>query len=159
MRFEQMEFERKIKTMRKFHKRINRDFFNGKLKNIALDIANTNKGQMPDNVAMFTPSALSVNRETLEASFVEKISFAHEFIEIIAEQKTQREQAFAIATVMLHEMIHQYCYENGLDDENHSGEWEKTAYEHGLISIYRNGKLIEEYARPATEWIISLYGL
>lgn len=149
-----------IKALYRLHKRINHDFFDNGLKLIEINIENTNKGDRPDNFACFSRNAILVNRETMTVYQGEKISFSWELLDYMAEQKTQKMQALIASGIMLHEMVHQYCFENGIDDTNHSGGWEEAAKEHNLISIYQDGEQIEDHPTEHAEMLFySFYRL
>lgn len=150
MRFEQMPHAAKIKTMHRLHRFINKEFFDNKLQEIYLTIENLNKNN-DDVWAGFSRNAYLFNPETKTAYQSMKIAFAWEFEEYLAEQKTQKMQALIMGHIMLHEMIHQYCYESGLDDSNHGGDWEQAAEEHLLHSIYRDGQCVEEKLSTSAE--------
>lgn len=160
MRFEQMTFEEQIKSLTRLHKRINKDFFDNKLKTIHIDIASIKTEEHPDGIAKFTRNAVLFDQKTKSAYLGECICFAWELVDCMAELKTQKEQALVAGGVMLHEMVHQYCFENGIDDTNHGGRWEETAREHNLISIYRDGKQIEDNpSETARLWFYNFYRL
>lgn len=160
MRFEEMDFLEQINTLSKFHKRINRDFFNNELKTIKLDVENINKGDPEnDGYACFRSKAIFFNPETLTPYFDEKISFDNVFIEFLREQKTQKLQSYYIGFIMLHEMVHQYCYENGIDDTNHANGWSQAALDHHLVSKYTNGKIDYDYPDEMAVWVFSTYRL
>lgn len=133
MRFEQLDFHDKIKLLQRIHRKINKELFGSSLQNIYLDIENLNKYD---------------GQELIDGAFLtfphKKISLSHEFVERIEKLKTQKEQVIHLFALILHESVHQYCYENGIDDKNHGGQWTEEAARHGLISIYENGKLKKE---------------
>lgn len=151
MRFEKMDYKQQKKSLYRLHKHINRDFFDNGLKPIEITVENINKGDRPDNFACFSRNAVLVDRKTMTAYEGEKISFSWELVDYMAEQKTQKMQALIAGGIMLHEMVHQYCYENGIDDTNHGGGWEEAAREHNLISIYQDGEQVEDHPTENAE--------
>lgn len=136
MRYEQQNHEGKLHTLRRLHRFINRDFFDSELMDCSIDIASVNSRQ--DIWAGFSRAG-------------PKIIFVPGFADYMREQRSQRMQAVIMGHVMLHEMIHQYCFQNGIDDSNHAGGWKQAAAEHLLHSIYAGGQLIEETMSPAAE--------
>jgi len=137
MRYEQLTHAGKMKTLKRMHRFINKHFFNNSLRVIPLDIENISKEE--DLSGLFGVCDIP------GFPYPEKISISHELEKDIEKMKTQKEQVLLLGTILLHEAIHQYCYENGIEDENHAGQWKETAKEHGLISIYEDGTLIEEH--------------
>lgn len=142
MRFENLEFREQICFLRRLHKQLNKDLFDGQLKQISIDIENLNGHRTKEK------AFAEYLTETVPGIIPRKISFDHDFIDYISQLKTQKEQGRLITQVLLHEMIHQYCAENGINDENHSDAWQQAAAEHGLHSIYKNGEFQEEWALP-----------
>lgn len=136
MRFELLSYAGKMETLKRMHRHINKHFFNNSLRDIPLDIENISKEEDLNgrfrvcDIPGFPP---------------EKISISIEFEEDIAQLKTQKEQVLLLGSVLLHEAIHQYCYENGIEDKNHAGQWTEEAERHGLTSIYENGEPVEEH--------------
>lgn len=142
MRFESMNYERQMRFLRRLHATINREFFDGALQPITLDICNINKGSDPDDAwAMY-------GREWPGSPY--KILFAHEFMGYLKRQSAQWAQAEILFQVMLHEMVHQYCKENDIEDTDHNEQWQKAAADHGLHSVYVDGQLQEEWLLPIT---------
>ncbi len=143
MRFEQKSFIQKIKTLEKFHNVINEVLFHSELQPIPLDIKNLNKCEASDVWGAFEAHAyhFDVKKNT---HINEVISISHEFVDYLSSLKTQKLQILDLSQVILHEMVHQYCYEKGIEDKNHGAQWQKVAQEHELISIYENGNPKEE---------------
>lgn len=137
MRFERKNHEERIKTLYRLHKHINCYIFNNKLKEIKIDICNKSTNEF-EKWGNFNPyEGKEINFETMEIKEMPQISITPELVDDLEELKTQREQVILLGSVMLHEMIHQYMYENNIDDcGGHGGKWEETAAKFGLISIY-----------------------
>ncbi len=135
MRYEQLTYSEKINTLKRLHRYINKHLFDNSLKTIALDIENLSKEA--ELYGMFSVKDYPEPQS-------EKISISYEFEEDIKKFKTQKEQALFLGMIVLHEVIHQYCYENGINDKDHSGKWTEIAENHGLTSIYENGKQVRE---------------
>ena len=144
MRFEQLPHLSQIKTLERLHKYINQNLFENKLSKIDMDIVNIHT---KDAFGMFSTNDIVGNR----------IAISYEMIDVLSQLKYQKEQALCLGAVILHEMIHQYCYENNIDDSNHGGMWYETAKEHGLISIYENGELVREELTISDDFALSLF--
>ena len=128
MRFEKLTFDDKINNLKRLHKHLNKHLFNNCLDEIAIDIENL------DARGMFC-----------EAD--DHISICSTYISDMISSLSIKDQILSLATVMLHEMIHQYCYEHDIDtfDGSESGHNEKyleAAWKHGLIV---NEDLSEEH--------------
>ena len=71
--------------------------------------------------------------EHVEVKMVETIMFDIRLIDDVEKCKTQKDQILLLSITMLHEMIHQYCFENGIKDEGyHDDGWYEIARQHGL---------------------------
>ncbi|MBR4628714.1 MAG: hypothetical protein IKO47_14085 [Ruminococcus sp.] len=147
MRFEELEHIRKIRALQRLHNRINVELFKGQLSTVSIDICNLNKGEITDAWACYC-------RESDIGP--ESIYFSHEFIDLVAAQDTQRKQIYFLTVVMLHEMVHQYCAHNGIDDAGHSEEWQRAAAAHGLHSVYKAGEKQGEHLTGAAELLAGM---
>lgn len=157
MRIEMMSHKEKIRALNRLHKRLNREFFDGKLNSkILIDIGMLGEFNDSDVLGSFSHAAYAYSEKTGEVYRTESITISRELINELRESKTQRSQLLCIATIMLHEMIHQYCYENGLPLD-HGREFCKAAEEHGLISIYEEERKIDEYLTEKASMIVSMY--
>lgn len=134
MRYEQLNHIERISFFTRLYKRLNKRLFNNELQPVLIDIRNINK----DNTSCY---GMYCKGDTLQE---ERILFSYELEDALEKCNTQREQAYIITLVLLHEMIHQYCAAKGIDDKNHSLQWQQAAEKHGLHSIYREGELQEE---------------
>lgn len=159
MRFEQKAFIDQIKTLKRLHHYLNRVIFKNALQaDIPIDICNINKEAESNFAACFRCNHIFCDEKG--AHFGVAILFGRELIyDDIATMKTQKAQIFALGATMLHEMIHQYCYENNLDDTNHGGQWKETAEKFHLISNYEEGEPISEYVTQTGAFIISCFRL
>lgn len=159
MRFENMRYLDQQKILAQFHRKLNRDFFNNELNTIPISIENINKSNNQSDYAyaMFLQSEYLFDPKTKKIYCGEKICFDHIFVDFIASQKYKKNQVFYISYIMLHEMIHQYCFEKGIDDSNHGNGWAKAAADHHFISNYENGKIIEDHPDTTAELIFSGY--
>lgn len=150
MRFENLEWGKRIRFLQRLHKKLNKELFNGCLNDILIDIQNLNKfDEWDDCYAQYRTG----NKEFLEF-FPPRILFSLEFLDRLELFKTQKEQVMFLSQIMLHEMIHQYCHENGIVDDNHSEAWQEEAAKHGLHSVYCNGELCEEWLEPKPIFVI-----
>lgn len=147
MRFESMEFNNKISFLHRIHRMLNREIFNNELKDVLIDIRNLNKDPNKERcVAMYCKA---------ESYQPERILFDYRFEDnYIASSRTQKEQAVLITQIMLHEMIHQYCAQKGIDDTAHSEAWQQKAEEHGLHSTYKDGNNAEEWLKPDVKALV-----
>ena len=124
---------------------LNKHLFNNELQRVAIDIRNLNNGNescygMYCTADMFQP---------------ERILFSYEMEDRVEQCYTQREQAYIITLVLLHEMIHQYCALKDINDKDHSLQWQQEADKHGLHSVYIDGKLQEEDLSLLAQLIIA----
>ena len=136
MRFEKLEPQKQAACLWRLYKRLNTDVFCGSLRDdvgIGVEIG-------PREYAG------SYTRRT--ARIAPAITVSTVFIESLSKLKTQREQAAEIIRVLLHEMIHQYCDQNGIEDTDHGEAWQQAAAAHGLHSVYQNGNQVEEWLDP-----------
>ena len=147
MRFEKLGYRDRQNNLQKMHKRLNKSFFNNELNRIVIDFESLDEEG--------TEKCFGIFLGKHPFSGFETILFSYELEDYITELKTQREQILVLGTVMLHEMIHQYCYENGIDDTDHGGRWSEVAEKHGLHSVYKNGERIEEWGLPVLQFVLA----
>ena len=145
MRFETLDYESTRNTLRRLHKRLNKNLFGGELHEVRLCVEN-----LDNPFSCNTPYPAFARFRSRDLMGNESISFDHSFADFLEGLETQREQVYMLTLVMLHEMIHQYCYENGIDDSGHGGEWSRIAEAHGLHSIFQNGEPVEEELRSGS---------
>ena len=61
---------------------------------------------------------------------------------------------------MLHEMVHQYCRANGIDDKgDHDDQWYEIARQHGLEHIVDDGTEWEIIERVRAGVLLNLFRL
>lgn len=144
MRFENMGHDKQLRFLQNLHKRINLELFNGGLRTIAIDI----RDLPPDCFAMYC-KANSIEPD--------RILFSLDFKEYIDRQRTQKEQEIAVFQILLHEMVHQYCAETGIDDTGHNEQWQQAATAHGLHSVYKAGTLQEEWLDHTAEFLATAF--
>lgn len=162
MRYENLEWNDKMKLFRRLHRRLNKGCFKGCLKEVVFSIENLNKKD-PEVWAVFRRPEMdedqaselldsydSHEKRKIAMAYIQRMTsgqilFSYEFEDDIKSLRTQKQQVGFLTMVMLHEMIHQCCFEYGIDDTDHSEEWQKTAEEHGLHSIWNNGENVEEW--------------
>ena len=142
MRFEDLDYLQKQHVLVKLHRIINMRLFDGKLKSICIDIANA---ESIDAYAEFHPQYKYVENDKLVDTSL--IALSHTAVEEIAACKTLYGQRYLLFMYMLHEMTHQYCHENNIDDSDHNILWVQEAESRGLISIYdyATGEHVDEY--------------
>lgn len=142
MRYETMELHQKKAFLQRLHRRLNRDLFNGELKRIKI----TTYVYTHDN-------CLAFHRKEYCGEPPEIVFNMPEFEKLMRDCATQHEQGFCIVGVLLHEMIHQYCDERGINDRGHNDNFQKAAEEHGLHSEYRDGERVDEWLK-GWAWVI-----
>lgn len=125
MRFAVLHNSDKIKNLARLHRRLNRVCYGGELsEEIVFDIANVHKRN--ENTA-------AVFRVYPTKELKPQIIFDWNLTDVdFSLFETAKQEIRAAATVMLHEMAHQYCYENGIPDTVHGEEWKAVARAHGL---------------------------
>lgn len=145
MRFEKLSQLEQKEVLVNLHHLLNEQLFNNELKTINISLENLDNAmyQIDDAFAVFFSHDFIFNSE-MKMVRGERIIFSYEFCDAIAAYKTQREQRYLLVQVMLHEMIHQYCYETGLDDGDHNENFMREAEKHGLVCVYEAGKKISE---------------
>ena len=132
-----MEYQAKIKFLYKVYEILNKNLFDGKLTIGKIDIENLDEAYAKFSVKEWIlPDG--------EYTDIECISFSHEFVQRVSEEKYQKVQHYLIVMIMLHEMVHQYCYENGINDEDHNENFQKIAEKHGYRYKYCKNRLMEE---------------
>ena len=161
MRFEQLTWDQQDRFLQRLHDRLNKRWFDGRLKTLAkISIDNINKDGTDDIAAIYGDRYL-VDWDRQICGYRKCILFSHEFIDDVTNRKTQRDQVYDLARLMHHEMIHQYCDENGIPDRDpdgrdHNEAWAKAAEEHGLRVLYNeNGELVGE-ASVTAWWLAGL---
>lgn len=132
MRFENLLFPDNIRVLQRLHKRLNKELFDGQLNTIKIDICNIHNGYY--KVSEKAAAVFCAPKEIIQPNEIiqERILFDNQFIDDIAAYPTQNLQTLELTHMMLHEMIHQYCYETGIDDHHHGEAWQQAAEEHGL---------------------------
>ena len=146
MRFELLTRDQKIRFLQRLHNRLNNICFNGELKPVVIDIENLNKDET--NISAIYGARWKYNNDIMNEEMQKCIIFSLELIDDVSMQDKQSEQFYLLASVLHHEMIHQYCDENGIEDRespdnDHNQSWAKAAEEHGLSVRYDEcGKLI-----------------
>lgn len=153
MRFENLSYSEKRAFLQRLHKRLNRQLFYGQLKPIDIIVENLS-GPNGEKVC-FAVYKKTFQYERGELQQSAKISISYEGEDLIAKQHTQKDQAYIVTMLLLHEMIHQYCAENGIDEGNHNENWQRAAADHGLHSVYKNGVIQEEDLQLITLIVIS----
>lgn len=126
-------------TLQYWHSRFNYMFFENALE--------------PAIIRVYTDENIEYDEDT-QADFIGALDpFAIRFFFDVSDSPM-----FTL-TVLLHEMVHQYCRENGIEDidgedYSHSDDFREAAEEHGLIM---NGYKLAEWAQKAIEEQIALY--
>lgn len=134
MKFEELEFTKKIAFLRRLHAELNNILFDGTLKeNLMIDICNMNKYHEDNEVLA---SFMMHGVEVIWSPTGTGILFDHVFAEEtsrICDDDGEYEQLSFICCTMLHEMIHQYIYETGrTEDGTHKDIFMEESLKHGL---------------------------
>lgn len=143
MRFERLQPTEQMKFLTKLYTRLNAELFEGSLKGIPVTIC--------DDLSEPNAAGFFHKPHPLVSHDNEYIAITHGFIEdSIKPCKYQWHQVVMLTTILLHEMIHEYCYENNIDDTNHNERWQAEAEKRHLHSPYMNGRheASEEYLDP-----------
>lgn len=128
MKWENMTTEAKQKTLSRFHRSLNRRLFAGELKEVLL------YADFVDGTDGGIISAFMCGENGHNCIFM--TGLYEKWIERFA---TVKGQTLFCVIVLLHEMIHQYCYEHGIDGKEHADHGERfkrIAAAHGLVSCY-----------------------
>jgi hypothetical protein len=159
MRIENLTRKQQIAFLEWLYRKLNKELFDNRLDGSMVI-------EIPDDINWGNALAdfgahntfgvdITTGEEWVELGEV-NIRFSQAYLHSMHKMKTQTEQIREIVTTMLHEMIHAYCYEYCIDDENHNAAWQKAAAEHGLRSYYdSNGKRIREWLSPDVESIVA----
>lgn len=143
MRFERLEPDAQMIFLSRLYTRLNSELFEARLKGIPVCIAGS--PFEPDAAGYFhKPQPTDRHKNGY-------IVITRGFIEdSIKPCKYQWHQVVLLATILLHEMIHEYCYENGIDDAEHNEHWQAEAEKRYLHSPYTNGhhEADDEYLDP-----------
>lgn len=132
MRFENLSDDKQLDFLRRIYCKLNNICFDGKLRGIPVYIESA-----PDGI----DAAGFFHRKYYGCIGDEDyIALTDVFVrESVIPCKYQWHQVAMIATVLLHEMIHEYCRENRIDDSDHNERWQEESKKRGLISVYVNG--------------------
>lgn len=130
---------------------LNKIYFDNNLNPINITYGNLNKPyRKMDAYGIFRPESITFTPDK-NLTIMPGIEIDHRVFEDPWEcADYDEDRAYAILMVMLHEMIHQYCFENGIDDGDHNDNFTKAADEHGLVSEYANGQQVREYIKDPT---------
>lgn len=113
------------------HKKLNQALFDGQLKDVFIDVQNINtidhEGELYACYCRYPSPILTPLGMKNRA-----ILFGHEFVKDVSRLQTEEEQFKFFLQVLLHEMIHQYCDENGIEEGDHNENWREAAWTHEL---------------------------
>ena len=149
MKWENMTTEAKQKTLSRFHRSLNRRLFAGELQEVLL---------YADFVGGTDDGIISAFR--CEKSGHNCIFMTGLYETMISRIQTVKEQPRFCVVVLLHEMIHQYCYEHGIDGKEHADHGEtfkRIAAAHGLVSCYADNGDYYNRAAPVLAEAIKYY--
>ena len=163
-RIEEMAKDEQLESLCRLHDILNDGLFDGKLKRAFVPVIgktfNTNDGCW---MSIGRAGKRAGNQSfTALASFhpspIENICFDYFTLQFLACDYEPEEQVRFIAITLLHEMIHQYCYENGLP-LGHGGKFRQYCKAHGLQRItvfneFEERKETQESLLPIAEKII-----
>lgn len=126
-----MSWAEQIRFMKRLHGRLNRGLFGGQLTQPDFSIESVRLSHDdPDGLAWGGyRKAVWQNGECV---IPRCIAIDHTLVDFISGMRTQREQFYLLSLVMLHEMVHQFCDENDIDDQDHNKNFIQAAEKHGL---------------------------
>ena len=139
MRLEDMTTMQLRRSLKRLHRRINNQVFFGTLRDIPIFLQYC-------IISQDGQDCCGAFNEDQESIYISEL-----FVSDLARCRTQREQCVILCQTLLHEMIHQYCYEYGIDDTDHGTLWTDTAGKFHLISCYEYGEPIQEHIEPLFE--------
>lgn len=130
-----MSYNEEQAMLNRFHNRLNECFFSGELKKVRLDFRNINKSD-------FRNDALGVFYRPFEGeNFLDTplIAIDRDLFDNICNGRDNEKWITCIVSTLLHEMVHQYCYENEIvdvdkDNGKHTEQFANVASEHGLMA-------------------------
>lgn len=149
MRWENMTAEAKQKTLSRFHRALNRKLFAGELKEVLL------YADFVDGTDGGIISAFMCGENGHNCIFMTGL-----YENMIERFATVKGQTLFCVVVLLHEMIHQYCYEHGIDGKEHADHGERfkeIAAAHGLVSCYDKSGVYYNRAAPVLAEAIKYY--
>lgn len=134
MRFEKMSDDLRFYNLKRLNKCINKHCFNNELEEAEIDMC---EGDEMDFFAIYYhPTIYHHYHEILVSS---------ETIDRLANYNTIKKQEEALFIIVLHEMVHQYCYENGINDDDHNENFIDACKHHGLMRYQEvNGSWAEK---------------
>ena len=175
MRFETKSLQEKRLTLRRLHRFLNDMVFNNELdEDIIIDIQDINEykdegdiyndaicGIRPRHKDHSIPLEDLYKLDNSEIEIATAILFDVKFIEDVGKLKTQKMQILLLARIMLHEMVHQYCRANGIDDKSdHDDQWYEIARQHGLEhGVDDDGTEWEDIERVRASWLYMYFRL
>ena len=173
MRFETKTLQEQINILRRLHRFLNDLCFDNALnEDIIIEIQDMNKYKdedefvlaicgvrpRPRNHTIEYDGLLGENTDNDEYELATAIIFDTIVIEDAKKLKTQKEQVLFIAYIMLHEMVHQYCHENGIEDwGTHDDSWKNIARKFGLSYVFDCNGTERETIEPWKVWYLNLY--
>ena len=134
MRFEKMNWAEQIRFMKRLHGRLNRGLFGGQLTQPEFSIEYI-RLEHDDPDGLFWGGYKKTVWQNGECVIPRCIAIDHTLVEDISGMRTQREQFYLLALILLHEMVHQFCDENGIDDSDHNENYQQAAEDHWLYRI------------------------
>jgi len=135
---------RKILMLQFFHGELNRLFFKGKLESAIICPAIwLDEDDWPDG-------------EVTASTYTETAVFFIQFNVIDLETSEDFDDDMFLITVLLHEMVHQYCREEGVEDIDHGSNFVRRAVRHGLT---QSGYKLTEQAKEKISERLRLYNL
>lgn len=155
IRFEDMSRKQVEALLKELHRTVNQRLFGGELQDIRisyciwLNPSNKKRSDGRTAIACYDHNHSATGHNGRVTNFGACITFDFiDFRKAIKGMPTEYEQAKYITEVMIHEMCHQYCHEKGIDQGNHNETWQRIAEEHGIHSLYKDGKQVEEWLLP-----------
>ena len=135
-----MKNNQRVDYLRRAHEILNNYFFDGKLSTPYITICNIDKYGDTDILGLF----VSDTSKMVETMFTDKscaILFSYRQVDEAGKEKTENAENAHFISTLLHEMIHQYCYENNIKDNDngiHLKSFADEAENHGLEAYIIN---------------------
>jgi len=127
VRYEQMTEDQQEKMLARLYKRLNKTLFDGKLEARPIWIVEE-IDWVSDGEAW---AAFSAEKQ--------RFFFSSVINEDIKRLK-KKDQIFFLSCLMVHEMVHQYCWFESIDDSGHNEVFRKVAEDHGLKFEFVDGE-------------------
>lgn len=118
-----------MRMLIEIHTSLNKMLFDGRLKPIKMDICNIHDSNIDGELnAVYRQRMITLPGVPDRCILIDNLFVT----DILPKAGDATDQMLLLMETVLHEMVHQYCDENGEDDQNHCGAWSEVANKHGL---------------------------